>query len=205
MTNQHRPSTLSRYRHEYIPRYRRIDISPHDDTPIHNSNSFHPDHHATRPTFCSIAAACVLAIGLVGCGSSASDPASDLDSRASAIQGPTTEPQAADTASDADASVGEGSVPRASLAPHQPAHIAEQNDGSAPQPALTIPDTIAKGLSSSNPRARYAALDYWDTQGAQAPLDPVFDAMEDEDPAVRAKATAIVEHYWAAEEEREKG
>ncbi len=37
------------------------------------------------------------------------------------------------------------------------------------------------------------------------PLDPVFEAMEDDDPAVRAKATAIVEQYWAREQEREKG
>jgi len=205
MTKRHRPSTVSRYRHGCIPRYRRIAISPHDDTPIHNSNSFHRGHHATRHTFCNIAAACVLVIGLVGCGTSASDPASDLDSRASAIQGPATEPQAAGMASDGEASVGEGSIPRSSLAPNQPAHIAEQTDGGDPAPALNIPDTIAKDLSSSNPRARYAALDYWSTKGTEAPLDPVFDAMEDEDPAVRAKATAIVEHYWAADEEREKG
>ncbi|MBH0183389.1 MAG: hypothetical protein HP490_17430 [Nitrospira sp.] len=48
--------------------------------------------------------------------------------------------------------------------------------------------------------------DHWEEQGeAKAPLDPVFEAMEDEDEAVRAKATAIVEQRWAAAHDRKKG
>jgi hypothetical protein len=72
-------------------------------------------------------------------------------------------------------------------------------------PVPSIPDSIAKDLVSSDARTRYRALDHWEAKDTKAPLDPVFEAMEDEDEAVRAKATAIVEKHWAAEKEREKG
>lgn len=68
----------------------------------------------------------------------------------------------------------------------------------------SIPLSVAKDLLSLEARDRYRALDHWETEDSKAPLDPVFEAMEDDDPAVRAKATAIVEQYWAAEQEREK-
>jgi hypothetical protein len=69
----------------------------------------------------------------------------------------------------------------------------------------SIPLSIAKDLQSLEARDRYRALDYWEAEDSKAPLDLVFEAIEDDDPAVRAKATAIVDRYWAAEEEREKG
>jgi hypothetical protein len=37
------------------------------------------------------------------------------------------------------------------------------------------------------------------------PLDAVFEAMEDEDEGVRAKAEAIVEQWWAEEQKKEQG
>jgi HEAT repeat protein len=67
-----------------------------------------------------------------------------------------------------------------------------------------IPESIAKSLDSPDAGARYRALEHWEATGTQAPLDPVFEAMEDEDEAVRAKAIAIAEKYWAAEQERER-
>ena len=60
-----------------------------------------------------------------------------------------------------------------------------------------IPDSVAKDLDSPNTRERYRALDHWETKGTQSPLDPVFEALEDDDPAVRANAAAIVEQYVA--------
>jgi hypothetical protein len=72
-------------------------------------------------------------------------------------------------------------------------------------PVPSIPDSIAKDIGSPDARTRYRALDHWEAKDSKAPLDPVFEAMEDEDEAVRAKATAIVEQSWAAEQEREKG
>lgn len=67
-----------------------------------------------------------------------------------------------------------------------------------------IPLSVEKDLQSLEARDRYRALDYWEAKDSKAPLDPVFEAMEDDDPAVRAKAAAIVEQNWAAEQEREK-
>ncbi|HSL05655.1 MAG TPA: hypothetical protein VK901_19195 [Nitrospiraceae bacterium] len=77
-------------------------------------------------------------------------------------------------------------------------------DGTDTLPVPSIPDSIAKDLGSPDARARYRALDHWETKGTQAPLDPVFEAMEDEDEAVRAKATAIIEQQWAIEHEQKK-
>jgi len=64
----------------------------------------------------------------------------------------------------------------------------------------SIPLSVAKDLYSPEARDRYRALDYWEAKDSKAPLDPVFEAIEDDDPAVRAKATAIVERYWTTEE-----
>jgi hypothetical protein len=47
------------------------------------------------------------------------------------------------------------------------------------------------------------ALDHWTAKDTTASLDPVFEALEDENEAVRAKATAIIEQHWAAEQEKE--
>jgi hypothetical protein len=148
---------------------------------------------------------------LIGCGSSTSDPAPGLDSRAAAAQGPAVGAQSAGQASNAGASLRGGSAERDGSGQYdrsgtdQPEQSAGKPDGSAPSPALNIPDTIAKDLGSPNPSARYRALDYWETKGTQASMDPVFEAMEDEDPSVRAKAAAIIEQRWEAEQERERG
>lgn len=68
---------------------------------------------------------------------------------------------------------------------------------------LNIPETVAKDLSSLDARERYRALEHWEEKDSKAPMDPVFDAMEDDDPAVRAKAAAILERYTEAGVERE--
>ena len=74
---------------------------------------------------------------------------------------------------------------------------------SQPEDHATITLTVAKDLQSPEARDRYRALDYWEAEDSKAPLDPVFEAIEDDDPAVRAKATAIVDRYWEADEKRE--
>lgn len=68
----------------------------------------------------------------------------------------------------------------------------------------SIPLSVEKDLQSPEARDRYRALDHWEAKDSKAPLDAVFEAMEDEDEAVRAKATAIVEQHWMAEEEKER-
>lgn len=68
---------------------------------------------------------------------------------------------------------------------------------------LNIPDAVAKDLGSSDARDRYRALEYWEKKDSKAPIDPIYDAMEDDDPSVRAKAAAILKQYMEAGEERE--
>jgi hypothetical protein len=69
----------------------------------------------------------------------------------------------------------------------------------------SIPQTITNDLTSPDARVRYRALDHWEDKDSTAPLDPVFEAMEDEDEDVREKATTIVEQRWAEEQEMEDG
>ncbi len=68
-----------------------------------------------------------------------------------------------------------------------------------------VPDRVVRDLGSVDPRDRYRALEHWNVKGGTAPLDPVFEALEDEDEAVRAKAEAIVEKRWAEEQQKERG
>jgi len=72
-------------------------------------------------------------------------------------------------------------------------------------PLPGIPESIAKGLGSPDVRDRLRALDHWEKKETKVPLDPVFEALEDEDEAMRAKATEIIEQQWAVERERERG
>lgn len=160
-------------------------------------------------------AACVLGGILAGCGSPAADPASGLDSRAATVNtakvSPTgsTELGAQGTGQMSDARVsgrGDRADPNDRVSASQPA-IAKKSDESMEErnAALSpdIPEAIAKDLSSPHALIRYRALDYWETQQQQPPLTPVFEAMEDEDPAVRAKAATIVERHMDVEKEPE--
>jgi hypothetical protein len=68
-----------------------------------------------------------------------------------------------------------------------------------------VPEAIAQGLTSPDASARLQALNYWGKPENKAPLDPLYEAVEDVDPAVRAKATEIIERHWAAEQQQGKG
>jgi hypothetical protein len=68
-----------------------------------------------------------------------------------------------------------------------------------------VPEAIAQGLTSPDASARLQALNYWGKPENKAPLDPLYEAVEDVDPAVRAKATEIIERQWAAEQQQAKG
>jgi hypothetical protein len=74
----------------------------------------------------------------------------------------------------------------------------------APMPEqLVLPTWIAQDLDAPEVSVRLQALDMWARQGAQAPLDPLVVALDDEDDDVRAKAIAIIERNWAVEQEAE--
>jgi HEAT repeat protein len=79
-----------------------------------------------------------------------------------------------------------------------------ETDGRDKVPVPGIPTSVAKGLDSPDAGERLRALNHWGEKGSKAPLDPVFEALEDENEAVRGKATAIIEQYWTQEKERER-
>jgi HEAT repeat protein len=68
---------------------------------------------------------------------------------------------------------------------------------------LVLPTWIAQALDAREVSVRLQALDMWAQQGAQAPLDPLVAALDDEDDDVRAKAMAIIEENWEIEQEAE--
>ena len=166
-----------------------------------------------------VMAACVLGGVLTGCGSPASDPASGLDSRAATVNtanvsatsraelGAQGSGQGSGQGSDTRVSErGDRSGPSDRASTSQPTTAEKSDETTEKRNAAMspdIPEVIAKDLSSPDAHIRYRALDYWDTQRDQPPLTPVFEAMEDEDPAVRAKAATIVERHMDLETEQE--
>ena len=66
--------------------------------------------------------------------------------------------------------------------------------------APQIPDSVAKDLNSPYASLRLGALNHWEANGATAPLDAVFEALQDENEAVQAKAMEIIERRLAAEQ-----
>ncbi|MBX3302466.1 MAG: hypothetical protein KF693_09645 [Nitrospira sp.] len=157
-----------------------------------------PDRRGVSPI--SIAAwALVLLCG--GCGPSVPDGAKDVSSppttSAGSIDGthiPVSSPIGGVTAPASTLEEGEGRA----------VETEQAKDHRSPLDSL-IPQTITNDLSSPDARVRYRALDHWEDKDSKAPLDPVFEAMEDEDEAVREKATTIVEQRWAEEQEKEEG
>ena len=152
----------------------------------------------------------LLFAGLAGCGP-ASDNSTNLGPRASGAVPPTVQKSPAprnDSAPPATNpmpfAAGTGGVPGV--------NIRGSGDGLQSQPAdipnansiPLIPDSITKDLNSPDARVRLRAMSHWGSKETSAPLDPLFEAMDDEDPAVQAKAIEIIERYWAAEQERER-
>ena len=146
----------------------------------------------------SLVVCCVLLQGVVGCGA----PSSDKPAKSESHEGTGKVEVRAENARQINGKPGrEGAQ---STAPTGSIGATPQESESASSIPPNVPPAIAMDLASPDARTRYRALDYWDNKGNQASLDPVFEAMEDDDPAVRAKATAIVEQYYATEQERER-
>jgi len=146
-----------------------------------------------------LAAGCLLLAGTAGCGSPVSDKSANAELR---VENGKPEDRIGAVQSRAGKSGPDDPTPT----------MATGSAGATPPPTaaprddddrLNIPEAVAKGLGSSDARDRYRALDYWEEKDSKAPMDPIFDAMEDDDPAVRAKAAAILKQYMEAGEERE--
>lgn len=152
--------------------------------------------------------------GLAACGPAASDNASNRGPNAigSATrgtgQGGKTLTSTTPLGSEAGVALGKGTVPGGDTArqgdklPLKSDSPSDVEAGRDKLPIPGIPNAIAKGLDSPDVLDRLQALDHWEKKGSKPPLDPVFEALEDENEAVRAKATAIIEQQWVSERER---
>jgi hypothetical protein len=58
-------------------------------------------------------------------------------------------------------------------------------------------------LASPDVRVRLWALDHWEQHPPTKSLDPLIEALDDEDEDVQEKASAIIERYWAVEQEQD--
>jgi len=121
----------------------------------------------------------MLLAGLSGCGPAPSDHAPNPESSAS------PGPLAAFPASN-----------------YAPAPAAQEEPAPLPE-YLDLPSWIAQALDDPEVSVRLQALDTWAQQGAQAPLDPLVVALDDEDDDVRTKAMEIIEQQWAIQQEAE--
>ena len=140
--------------------------------------------------------------GLPGCGPAASDHAPNSEFHGSLGASAKSQPVSQDT-----------SVPRynpftpaASGAPpasYPPPTAPKESPAPLPE-NLVLPTWIAQALNAPEVSVRLQALDLWAQQGAQAPLDPLVVALDDEDDDVRTKAMAIIEQHWAIEHEAEE-
>lgn len=171
----------------------------------------------------------VILAGLAGCGPASSDNAPGQESHASGSRPPlskqtpspsnnssTPATQAASRVpllpgNETGAAAGMGTVQAVDnngqgngrpARPEGSSNIETAGRDTSPVPG--IPESIAKALDSQDPRVRLQAMNHWEAQGTKAPLDPLFEALDDEDGYVRAKATEIIERYWAIEQERER-
>ena len=150
--------------------------------------------------------ACVHVGGLVGCGSSTSDSTPSLNSR-TAVAGSNRSAisQNSNQGINRLGPLSDVSQAESTGSSNQRNRLAEKDDENNQQQSANLPESIAKDLASPDARERFRALSHWQEKGeTKTSLDPVFEAMEDEDEAVRAKATAIVEQRWAAEHDRKK-
>lgn len=73
-------------------------------------------------------------------------------------------------------------------------------DAPAPLPdKLVLPIWIAQALEAPDVSARLRALDKWATLGANASIDPLVVALDDDNDDVRKKAMDLIEQHWAVE------
>ena len=153
-------------------------------------------HSATRMPTVGFVVVLVLVCG--GCGSSATDESANLQSSVMAYAGQAGRVSIPPSLPMSNRTMDEEKIEEKA---NQTASVSRSEEHTSTSMS-SIPLSVARELQSPEARDRYRALDHWETKDSKAPLDPVFEALEDDDPAVRAKATAIVEQYWAAEHEQ---
>lgn len=143
--------------------------------------------------------------GLSGCGPAASDHAPNSESRASLGAPAKSQHVLQGTAVPRNGPLTLATIPGplAASPGSNYAPAAEQEEPAPLPEQLVMPIWIAQALDAPEVSVRLQALDMWAQQGAQAPLDPLVAALDDEDEDVRTKAMAIIEQNWEIEEEAE--
>lgn len=91
----------------------------------------------------------------------------------------------------------EGSL--TNLSRSQPVEL-PNNEDEIQQRIPIVPKFVPADLPSPDPKARLGTLDHWDKTNTAVPLSAVVEAMKDEDQAMRARTTAIIEQQWAIEQ-----
>ena len=186
--------------------------------PAHRTSA-RSQHMPPSQPWISIGVSLLLLAGLVGCGSSSSDNAPTLESRAGtrapaarstgqgekALTPPLPSGSRPGSMSGTGIAAGGGNLGQGDTLTLKPEGRPQvEHDGRDTLSVPDIPEVIAKGLESPDARERLQAMSHWGARGTNVPLDPLFAAIDDEDDVVRAKATEIIERYWAAEQEQEE-
>ncbi|MCS6294422.1 MAG: hypothetical protein H8J66_15230 [Nitrospira sp.] len=121
--------------------------------------------------------------GLSGCGPAQSDPEQNLASRASQVAPPESP----------------ATSPRTPSPLSNPATTAAIDDSSPLPDKLVLPIWMAQALDAPDVSIRLRALDKWATLGADASIDPLVVALDDDNDDVRKKAMELIEQHWAVE------
>lgn len=78
-----------------------------------------------------------------------------------------------------------------------------QDTANAPLGPLAMPDWMANDLASSDVHVKLQALDRWAQAAPVSSVDPLIQALEDEDDRVQDKALALLEEDWRRARENE--
>ena len=137
----------------------------------------------------------MLLTGLTGCGPASSDNAPSVGPRASVSESPPASPAQEDKQISKPAGTPAADTPNSKT----------DRPNRLPTPLTPeMLDSVAKDLDSPYASIRLSALKHWEANGTTAPLDLVFDALQDENEAVREKATEIITQRFAAEQAQER-
>jgi hypothetical protein len=173
-------------------------VSDDLDWTVSISSNMRPSKHAPLQLFPGLAGfLCMMVLaGLSGCGPGVSDHASNPEARASV--GMSSEPKPVSQ-----------NTPATSLVPFAGAFASDNTPALQAQEEPTLPEYlalpiwIAQALDAPEVSVRLGALDTWAQQGAQAPMDPLIVALDDENDDVREKAMTIIEQHWVVEQDAE--
>jgi hypothetical protein len=141
-------------------------------------------------------------VGLSGCGPAAPDYSPSLESRANPSMPSKSQPFTQYVSAPGNGLSTPAASPVTPAASNYTKATAQEKPAPLPE-HLSLPVWIAQALDAPEASVRIQALDTWAQQGAQAPLDPLVVALDDENDYVRAKAMAIIEQNWAINQKAE--